>query len=90
MTFSVRQTDFNCNQCQHFGGWIPTTIDGRRRWVHGWCLHGHQVIARPLAGCAYWVQVEPAREAPIVWTSTTSTSTSGTRRPSVGPPIHYP
>lgn len=67
MAFDPHSSRGNCNQCSHYGGWIPTSIDGRRTWVHGWCLHGRQVIARPLAGCAYWVQVEPAREAPIVW-----------------------
>lgn len=78
MAYDPHQTRGNCNQCSHFGGWIPTTIDGRRRWVHGWCLHGHQVIARPLMGCAHWVQVEPARLAPVVWSGG---STAGPRPP---------
>ena len=69
MSFNPHVPDRNCNQCEHYGGWIPTVIDGRRTWVHGWCLHGRQVVARPLMGCAYWRQVEPARTAPAVWTS---------------------
>ena len=58
----------SCNQCEHYGGWIPTMIGVKRTWVYGWCLRHRQLSTQPLLGCAFWAQVVPARVAPIVWT----------------------
>ena len=51
-----------CDQCQHFGYWIAVDVAGTERGdVHCWCQRpgSHQVIARPLFGCAFWVKAEP-------------------------------
>ena len=59
------------NQCEHYGGWIPTIVAnrqspvaGRGSWVYCWRLRARQVSTRPLLGCAFWSQIVPARTSP--------------------------
>lgn len=55
-----------CDQCRHFGHWIAVDVAGIERGdLHCWCARpgAHQVIARPLFGCAFW-QLNPPGAAP--------------------------
>lgn len=57
-----------CDQCRHFGYWIAVDVAGTVRGdVHCWCQRpaSHQVIARPMFGCAFWAPAAyPAQPAP--------------------------
>lgn len=69
MSYDPHTTAGSCNQCSHYGGWVPTIVGGRRQWIYGWCLRHRQMATQPLLGCAHFNQVEPARTAPIVWST---------------------
>ena len=45
---SPHNTKGSCNQCEHYGGWIPTMISVKRTWVYGWCLRARQLSTQSL------------------------------------------
>ncbi|MFZ4478677.1 MAG: hypothetical protein ACOYNZ_02145 [Rhodoferax sp.] len=49
----------HCEQCRHFGHWLPVQIGDQIDYsVHCWCRLHKNVTTDPANGCEFWLEKE--------------------------------
>jgi len=49
----------HCEQCRHFGHWLPVQVGDRIDYgIHCWCKLHKSVTADPANGCEFWLERE--------------------------------